>query len=271
MSAHPSLLWRAFTSLTFVVIACSFGTVAIAQNTDRPELPHGPLRETILLGETLVRQTDTHPLTREFVGNSLQCSSCHLDGGQHPQAATFIGVAAAYPAWAPREQKVITLEDRILNCFLRSQNGTRPAAGSEPSVAIAAYITWLSEGTKLKMNAKQSLSPHHITMLTSPKMPASIDRGKQLYADRCQDCHADNGSGTDDGPAVWGDESYNDGAGLAKVPKLASWLKVAMPPDEADLSVQESFDLAAYLNSHPRPHFEPPALSVPHIETPAAQ
>lgn len=263
MRAQQPVFWRCFTCLAVIIIASYFSDIVIAQNVKLPERPAGPLGEAVLLGEALVRQTDTHPLTKDFVGNSLQCSSCHLDGGQHPQAATFIGVASAYPAWAPREQKVITLEDRILNCFIRSQNGKRPAPGSEASVAIAAYITWLSQGSPLKMNAKQSLGPNHLTMLASPKRPASIERGKQLYGDRCQDCHADNGAGTDDGPPVWGNESYNDGAGMAKVPKLASWLKVAMPPDDEDLSAQEAFDLAAYLNSHPRPRFHMEANNKP--------
>ncbi|WP_390172832.1 c-type cytochrome [Novipirellula maiorica] len=43
----------------------------------------------------------------------MNCTSCHLDAGTHHEAASFIGVAAAYPAWSPREGKVITLEQRI--------------------------------------------------------------------------------------------------------------------------------------------------------------
>jgi thiosulfate dehydrogenase len=34
-------------------------------------------------------------------------------------------------------------------------------------------------------------------------------------------------------------------------------LKVAMPLDDTDLSDQEAFDVAAYMNSHERPNFEP--------------
>ncbi len=225
---------------------------AIAQQ----DYPPGKLGDVVRLGESLVKETNEHPLTKPFVGNALKCTSCHLDAGRHAKAGSFIGVAAAYPAFSPREQSVITLEDRILNCFIRSQNGQRPANGSEVPVAIAAYITWLSHETPLKMNPAQPLGPNHMTMLKDPPAVPSIERGKLLYHNRCASCHAEDGIGTDDGPPVWGDDSFNSGAGLAHAAKMASWLKVAMPLDEEDLSEQEAFDVAAYVNSQVRPKFD---------------
>ena len=225
-------------------------------STKADRYPPGKLGDVVRLGEVLVKETNDHPLTKSFVGNSLQCTSCHLDAGRHLRAGSFIGVAAAYPAYSPREQSVITLEDRILNCFIRSQNGTRPVNGSEVPVAIAAYITWLSQGTALEMNPSQPLGPNRLQMLSEPAIEPGIARGKSLYNDRCSSCHSDDGAGSFDGPPVWGDNSFNDGAGLSKVPKMAAWLKVAMPLDDADLSDQESFDIAAYVNSHTRPNFQ---------------
>lgn len=67
-----------------------------------------------------------------------------MKNGTDPHAATFIGIATAYPAWSPREKCVITLEDRILNGFMQSCNGMRLPLGSEVSDSIAAYIAWLS-------------------------------------------------------------------------------------------------------------------------------
>ncbi len=49
--------------------------------------------------------------------------------------------------------------------------------------------------------------------------------------------------------------SYNDGAGLARVDKLAAWLKVAMPLDDPYLTDQQALDIAAFVNSQPRPKF----------------
>ncbi len=220
------------------------------------EYPPGTLGDVVRLGEELVKSTSTHPLTKPFVGNQLNCTSCHLDAGTHSTAASFVGVAAAYPAFAPRENAVITLEDRILNCFIRSQNGKRPPNGGKVSTAIATYITWLSRGTPIAMNPKASLGPNHLTMLDATNAKPNLDRGKILYESRCADCHAINGSGSEEGPPVWGPHSFNDGAGLTEIPKMASWLKVAMPLDDADLTASEAFDLAAFINSQPRPKFK---------------
>lgn len=229
--------------------------VLVSRSSGERELPPGPLGETIRLGEQLVAETLTHPLSAEYVGNSLNCTSCHLSNGTHEQVASFIGVATAYPAWAPREQRVITLEDRILNCFMRSCNGTRPPLGSKVSVAIAAYITWLSSDQAISQNAEGPHGPRAIPALDLKGLKADMERGKRLYRDKCADCHMLDGSGSTDGPPVWGPNSYNLGAGLSKVPGLAKWLKVAMPLDQPDLSDQEAFDIAAFINSHPRPGF----------------
>lgn len=225
-----------------------------SRDAQRP-IPHGPLGETIRLGRDLVEQTTSHRLTKPFVGNTLSCTSCHLKNGADPQAASFVGVAAAYPAWSPREKRVITLEDRILNCFMRSCNGIRPPLGSEVSVSIAAYITWLSTEQPIRMNPDRPAGPHAIPQLKVDIAQADGQRGKKIYADRCATCHAENGEGNKENPPVWGAQSYNDGAGLANVAQLASWLKVAMPLDEADLTPQEALDLADFINSHERPKF----------------
>ena len=249
-------IWTAFDNETGVRRPpTDVRLVATDASAAEKDYPPGQLGDAIRLGETLVNETSKHPLTKSLVGNSLSCTSCHLDAGRHSDAASFIGVAAAYPAYSPREQTVITLEDRIANCFIRSQNGSRPKNGSEALVAIAAYITWLSEGTPIRMNPAKPLGPNHMTILAEPEQRPSIERGQTLYEDRCAFCHGDNGDGSDDGPPVWGDDSFNDGAGLTGIPKMASWLKVAMPLDDTDLTDQESFDIAAYVNSHNRPKF----------------
>lgn len=215
----------------------------------------GPLAEVIELGRQLVAETATHPLTRDFVGGALSCTSCHLDDGMHPTAGSFLDVATAYPAWAPREGRVITLEDRILNCFMRSCNGIRPPQGSQVAVAISAYITSLSAGRPIQMNADGPHGPRRIRPLSIDTAGARPEVGARLYAERCAGCHAADGAGTDDGPPVWGPRSFNTGAGLSHDANLAAWLKVAMPLDEANLSEQEALDIAAYVNRHPRPEF----------------
>lgn len=219
------------------------------------KLPPGELGRVVSLGQELIEKTTEHPLTRPYTGNSLNCSSCHLNAGTHPEAATFLGVATAYPAWSPREKRVITLEDRVSNCFMRSMNGYRLPNGSEASVAMTAYITWLSSGEPLSMNAEAPLGPRSVRPLKIDATQANPERGGELYAEHCAMCHAPDGTGGDDGPPVWGDKSYNSGAGLAQVDKLAAWLKVSMPLDDPHLTDAEAVDIAAYVNARPRPKF----------------
>jgi thiosulfate dehydrogenase len=218
-------------------------------------LPPGELGRIIALGKDIVERTGSHPLSKAYVGNSLTCSSCHLDAGTHPAAATFLGVATAYPAWSPRETRVITLEDRVLNCFMRSMNGIRPPNGSEVSVAVTTYITWLSTGQPIAMNPKTPLGPSSVPPLKIDPSRGNANRGAALFADKCSSCHGKDGLGNEEGPPVWGMMSYNDGAGLSKNDKLAAWLKVAMPMDDPSLTDQEALDVASFVNSRPRPKF----------------
>nr|WP_165075251.1 c-type cytochrome [Paludisphaera rhizosphaerae] len=247
------------------LIAIAIAILGASKTEPEQALPPGPLGDVVRLGEKLVRETATHPLSKPYVGNALNCGSCHLDGGQDPKAGTFLGTATAYPAYSPREGRVITLEDRILNCFMRSCNGVRPPLGGEVSVAMAAYITWLSGDRPVAMNPSRPAGPGAIKPLGVDAASADPERGRAVYAEKCADCHAANGQGRKANPPVWGDRSYNQGAGLAQAPQLAAWLKVAMPLDDPDLTDQEALDVAAFINSHDRPafrledHLPPPA------------
>ena len=150
---------------------------------------------------------------------------------------------------------MITLEDRVLNCFMRSCNGVRPPLGSEVSVSITAYITWLSADQPIRLNSERPAGPRAVPQLKVDAAQADLQRGRKLYSARCAECHAENGQGKNEHPPVWGERSFNDGAGLANVVQLASWLKVAMPLDDPDLSDRDALDIAAFVNSHERPKF----------------
>ena len=250
------------TGLMISIVFCvAFSIVSsdgngLAEEPIKADLPPGKLGEMIRLGEAIVERTVEHPLSKSFVGNKLNCTSCHLRNGQHEKAATFLRTATAYPAWAPREERVITLEDRVLNCFMRSCNGTRPPLGSEVSVAVTTYITWLSRGEKIQQNANRPLGPGAILPLETKAAQGNRERGEQLYRQRCAECHGADGMGDEVNPPVWGSASYNDGAGLANSDHLAAWLKVAMPLDDESLSEQEAVDIAVFVNSKARPRFQ---------------
>ena len=242
--------------LTSLPLHCCWAEDDVSGLQAPKELPPGELGRVIQLGKDIVETTNKHPLSKPFVGNALRCSSCHLDAGTNPKAGTFLGVATAYPAWSPRERRVITLEDRVLNCFMRSMNGVRPPNGSQVSVAVTAYISWLSGGHPMKMNSEKPLGPHHVTPLKTDASQADPKSGQELYNNDCAYCHGEDGQGTDDGPPVWGPMSYNGGAGLSRNAKLASWLKVGMPLGDPYLTEKQAVDVAAYINAQPRPRFD---------------
>lgn len=237
------------------VSAQEAGAVKSMAVTIPTELPPGDLGKVVALGRDIVNNTSTHPLSRQYVGNSLNCTSCHLDGGTNPKALSFLGVASAYPTFAPREKQIVTLEDRTLNCFMRSMNGERPPNGSEVSVAIATYITWLSEGYPVKMSLKGPFGPNSQPSLKIDPATADAARGKTLYAATCVSCHGSDGAGVGAFPPLWGSKSYNSGAGLAQNLKLATYLKNAMPLGNTNLSDKDALDIAAYVNAQPRPKF----------------
>lgn len=106
--------WPAWSLLASVLLGALFAT---AGQSEEPAIavqdgyPPGELGKIVRLGEDIVRRTSEHPLSKPYVGNALNCTSCHLDAGRHETAASFLGTAAAYPAWSPREQRVLTLEE----------------------------------------------------------------------------------------------------------------------------------------------------------------
>jgi thiosulfate dehydrogenase len=69
-----------------VWLALAFAALGLALGQKVPDppttYPPGPLGKLIKLGEDIVMHTNTHPLTKAYVGNKLQCKSCHLNGGK---------------------------------------------------------------------------------------------------------------------------------------------------------------------------------------------
>ncbi len=236
-------------------LACSLALSLLAgaapATAPAPALPPGELGEVVKLGKQLFDETRTHPLTRAYVRNALSCASCHPDSGAHPTAATLVGAATAYPAWSPREDAAITLEDRVLNCFMRSMNGIRPPNGSKVSVALTAYLTWLSTGLPVRQNPLSALGPRSYPKPGVDPGRVSVERGRRLFVERCAPCHGEDGQD----PPLWGPRSFNAGAGLAEVSRLAGWIRVTMPPDAPLSSDADAIDVAAFVNSHPRPDF----------------
>jgi thiosulfate dehydrogenase len=184
------------------------------------------------------------------VGNNLRCTSCHLDEGHRPEAFPWVGVTARYPQYRSRNAAMSTIEDRINDCFERSMNGSAIAIGSRDMRDMVAYMASLSSRTSAADRMHEDDAMPAMTPLAS-----DTARGAQLFSSACVTCHGDHGQGTLVAPALWGDSSFNIGAGMARLRTMAAFVRHNMPYGSATLTDQQAFDVAAYIESRPRPDF----------------
>ncbi len=215
-----------------------------------PELISGDQRgEQIRLGYKIV--VDTQDYGRPYVGNRLNCTNCHLDAGMNPNTASFVGISRLYPEYRARADRQMSLADRIGECFERSMNGTAPPPDSSKLQAVVAYIEWLSQNVP----PGSTVPWRGIPRLTSNHVPDPVN-GKKQFATKCVFCHGADGQGTMAAPPLWGPHSYNIAAGMARVSVAASFIKSNMPRGWGwTLTDDEAYDVAAYVNSQPRPDF----------------
>ena len=206
----------------------------------------------------------TKALLPDNVGNALNCTSCHLNAGTVADGSPFVGVSAFFPGYAPRAGKEVTLEERINGCFRRSMDGKPLPVASPDMQAMVAYFDWM----KMNTVAGDKVAGRGVGKV-DPNIKPDPENGKVVYAQQCAVCHGDNGEGLKhaDGsfvfPPLWGDESFNIGAGMARTYTAAAFVKRNMPIGfhekfplgQGGLSDQEAVDVAQYFSHQPRPDF----------------
>jgi thiosulfate dehydrogenase len=201
---------------------------------------------------------------RRFAGNNLSCQSCHLNAGTGEFALPYIGVFADFPQYRAREDRVGTIEDRINGCMTRSMNGRELPFDGPEMQAIVAYMKFLSTGI-----AVGALTTGRGTA-ELPLLDRAADpgRGAAVYRLSCATCHGANGAGQRNGaagdgggyafPPLWGPDSFNDGAGMARLVTIAGFVHSNMPAGTTwrspALTTDDAWDVAAFVESQPRPH-----------------
>lgn len=215
-----------------------------------PETIPGDLRgEQIRLGYKMI--VDTQEYGKRYVGNALNCTNCHLDAGLNPNSASFVGIGMLYPQYRERAGRQMTLADQINECFKRSMNGKPLPPDSVKLTAIVAYIEWLSQS----MPPGSVIPWRGIPRLTTTHQPDQPN-GKKVFEKKCVFCHGSDGQGTMAAPPVWGPRSYNIGSAMARVSVAASFIKANMPRGWGwTVTDDEAVDVAAYINTQPRPDF----------------
>lgn len=247
-----------------------FETPRIADILDEPNA------EQLIRGMRL--NTETHELLPDNVGNVLNCASCHLNAGTVADGSPYVGVSAFFPSYAPRAGREITLEDRINGCFLRSMNGKALPKEGDDMKAMVAYFDWMKRETR----PEDRVEGRGIGKIDRSIVP-DPENGARVYVAQCAVCHGQDGEGLKNAngrfiyPPLWGDESFNIGAGMARTYTAAAFVKRNMPIGfherfplgQGGLSDQEAVDVAEYFSHKPRPDFAPKVKDWPRDKKPS--
>lgn len=224
----------------------------------------GEERALVMYGEELITNT-AHYLgpkgTVAQLTNGMNCQNCHLDAGNRPWGNNYGAVYTTYPKFRDRSGTVESIYKRVADCMQRSLNGVAVDSNSREFKAIYTYIKWLGSG--LVKGTKPYGSG--IEKLPFLSRAADPEKGKGVYVAQCQSCHGASGQGQLNEaaasyiyPPLWGPNSYNTGAGLYRISNFAGYAKNNMPFNQANhanpkLSNEEAWDVAAFVNSQPRP------------------
>lgn len=250
------------------------------------QFPRDPRRDTAGLDEKTADEvrrgfmlfTNTPGVAPRFTGGTMTCNNCHPNGGQRDKALPLVGIGKVFPEYNKRAGRPFTLEERIIGCFLRSVNATGSGEkevvlhhendldgatltpASQEVRDLAAYIRWLatirSSGSTLPWRGHNQIAAQSLLPIDrlSPKL------GRALFLEKCTTCHGEDGQGVligDKRPGpLWGTNSWNDGAGAARVYTLAGMIRHWMPyMNPGSLTDEEAQHIAAYITSQPRPGF----------------
>ncbi len=268
--------WRCIACL---LIFCLAGSLAynvdaasakpLWQKPDIDTLPDDDWGRAVRYGRDLVSKTssligpEVADPEQRYAGNNLNCQSCHLEAGTKEYGLPFQGVYADFPNYRARSGTVATIEERVQGCMVRSMNGKPLPPGGPEMTALVAYLKFLSTGHAVGMPTpgRGAGSMPELTRAADPR------HGAVVYAAACAACHGQNGQGQRVGkagdaqgylfPPLWGQDSFNNGAGMNRLIVAANFIHANMP-NGADwqhpaVSVDNAWDLAAFINVQPRP------------------
>ncbi len=235
---------------------------------DTNTIPHDEYGDMIRYGRNLIVNTAYYigpdGVAGHYLGNKMNCGSCHLDAGTRPFGLNYFSSHARYPQYRGRENKILTLADRVNNCIERPHNGTPMPLDSKEMIAIVSYMRWLSTNVPTGQRVKGDAA----LTIQYPLRAANPQNGALIYAKNCSSCHGTNGEGvfspdsvTYTYPPLWGKYSYQRGSSMHRVLKMARFIKANMPNkiatwEKPSLSDEEAIDVAAFINDdaiHTRP------------------
>lgn len=230
---------------------------------DSATIPNDEAGKQIRYGKELIAHTARFIGPRGSVlqiSNGMNCQNCHLNAGTKPFGNNYGSVASLFPKFRARSGGLESIEKRVNDCIERSLNGKSLDSLSREMRAIVAYIEWVGKDVPKGKKANGS-GLYEIAYL---ERAADTVKGKSLFESKCMTCHGKKGEGLkrfDDTdyvyPPLWGENSFNTGAGLFRISNFAKYIFANMPQgatyDNPLLTEEEAWDIAAYVLSLPRP------------------
>lgn len=230
---------------------------------DTSTIPAGKAGDMIRYGRDLLSNTAKYfgpQGSIAQISNGMNCQNCHLEGGSRLFGNNYGSFISSYPKLSNRSGKVTPASARISECFERSLNGKAPDTSGKEVQAMLAYMKWIGKDVKKgqKLFGSATIKPTFMARAADPA------KGETIFILKCQSCHGKNGAGqlatdkkTYTYPPLWGDHSYNNGAGMYRIINLAGFVKNNMPfgvtYKNPQLTDEEAYDVAAFINSRPRP------------------
>ncbi len=236
---------------------------------DTNAIKPGPERDAIIYGYNLFNYTykylGPNGTVEHITKSEMSCKSCHLLGGIKPNGMPLFTAFARYPQYRAREDRILSINDRINNCLINPLSGHPIPLNSKEMYAFEMYLKWLWDVNGNKMKIRGDI-PNKIDWQDKPADP---EKGKNEYLRYCARCHGVDGQGVKNPvgggylyPPVWGEFSYALGSSMHRIGKLAAFIKYNMPNDKDELKIQltdeECFNIAAFINYdkiNPRPPY----------------
>ncbi|WP_266158435.1 c-type cytochrome [Dyella silvatica] len=216
---------------------------------DEASIPNDGFGKSIKLGRDIFMHTGQY--AKAYVGNPLNCASCHMDAGRLANSGPLWGAYDMYPAYRSKNGHVNSFAERLQGCFMYSMNGKAPPLGDDVLVALESYAYWMSRGVPLG----KEMPGRGYPKLAKPAQTADFARGEQVFQRSCALCHGADGQGQQAAgsyvfPPLWGPQSFNWGAGMHELDKAAGFIKANMPLGRGNsLSDQDAWDVAYFMSA----------------------
>ena len=284
-SIYAVLIITTILAASFI-ISCANKATAIADVTtictppDTLLIPTDSFGTMVTYGRNIMLHTayyiGPNGINGKYTKNKMNCTNCHQNAGTKPYSYNLQLTQARYPQYRAREDKVLSLANRVNNCIMRPHSGVPLPLDGKEMTAILSYLRWIYS----QANTAKGVEGYENLNVALTNEAASPVRGAAVYAQQCMRCHGANGEGvmlknniTYEYPPVWGMQAYQPGSSMHRVIKQARWLKANMPHEIATwyapkLTDKECLDVAAYVNDdsqHPRP--TPIAIDYPNVTT----